>query len=531
MTTFLHAMIASTSAYCLCAQVSTTTTKASPEPGVHDMVLMLADGPIHMRFRIVAQGENLSALRQSYVQELKRNLDVDQDGKVSRRETAKHPLFTNTRRFDDNKFLDTLRSQKDYSDKELAGAVDRVAGPVVAFRQNNAVTEQDLSVFRVLDENESGLIERAEMRTAPARLALRDLDFDQCITFDEFTNQVASEVNMISLANEEPPASVHSELLRDASEGTLPARLVRRYDADRDARLSARELNWSPENCAQLDRDRDGFLSVHELSEIAAVQPELEFSVELSGNAEGGLQLIGGRLMHLVGKQQSRSVRLEHRGMALTIAFRNRDPLAEAERDARALFNTIDMDANGYIDRKEILERHRFQRYLFDAMDGDADDRVFAAEMFAYVKAYTQPATTSCQVTLFDTGNGFFQMLDRNGDGRISIRELRQCEEYLVSAAEDQQSINPSRMTRSYRIELQRGGVTLFGRVDRPEAEAPVAVQLSAVGPVWFQRMDRNGDGDLTWDEFLGPRDVFLRMDTDRDGLIDSQEAKAFERG
>ena len=38
--------------------------------------------------------------------------------------------------------------------------------------------------------------------------------------------------------------------------------------------------------------------------------------------------------------------------------------------------------------------------------------------------------------------------------------------------------------------------------------------------------MDRNGDGDLTWDEFLGPREVFHQLDADQDDLIDETEAK-----
>ena len=55
--------------------------------------------------------------------------------------------------------------------------------------------------------------------------------------------------------------------------------------------------------------------------------------------------------------------------------------------------------------------------------------------------------------------------------------------------------------------------------VDSQPARAPV-------GPLWFQRMDRNQDGDLTWKEFLGPRRVFEELDTDHDGLIDAKEAE-----
>ncbi len=208
----------------------------------------------------------------------------------------------------------------------------------------------------------------------------------------------------------------------------------------------------------------------------------------------------------------------------LDIGYRHRDPVSEATTNAMATFNAIDADGNGYMDREEIAEHQRFERYLFDAMDADGDDRVFAEEMTRYVTEYTRPASTSCQITLLDTGNGFFQLLDHSGDGRISIRELRMSEKTLQDVAPEG-VINPSRMTTSYRMEIQRGGVSLFGRVDRPAADAPAALVKPPTGPVWFQRMDRNRDGDLTWDEFLGPREVFHKIDTDRDNLIDEAEA------
>ena len=53
-----------------------------------------------------------------------------------------------------------------------------------------------------------------------------------------------------------------------------------------------------------------------------------------------------------------------------------------------------------------------------------------------------------------------------------------------------------------------------------------VAQPRTPVGPIWFQRMDRNQDGDLTWKEFLGPRRVFEELDADHDGLIDPFEAE-----
>ncbi|WP_253156275.1 EF-hand domain-containing protein [Stieleria tagensis] len=510
------------------ARAQTDAKNDDPNSGLgrHDMLLLLPNGPLHVRVYVGNAGKSLEGLRQEYLDRLVTTLDTDMDGQVSREETANHPLFNTTRRFQGNKFLSSLRNKRPFSQKELELAVDRAAGQLVTYRQNNSLAEQDLSVFNVLDENQTGLIERAEMRLAASRIAQRDSDFDQCVTFDEFLSE-APEVMagvVVNTIDQEPPGSVHAELLRDAAEPILPARLVRRYDRDRDAHLTAQELGWSDQQMQTLDRDANGRLSVQELSGIAAARPDLTLRVDLSDNSGNALQVVDHHSDANLTAQQD-LVRLGRDAMTLSVAYRYRDPLAEAKSNASAAFNAIDIDANGYLDRDEIVEHQRFERYLFDAMDKDGDDRVFANEMMDYVGEYTEPASTTCQVTLLDTGNGFFQMLDRNADGRISIRELRGCEQVLQETAGDQPEINPSAMATSYRIEIKRGGVSLFGRVDRPTADTPTALIAPPSGPMWFQRMDRNGDGDLTWDEFLGPREIFHQLDLDQDDLIDRTEA------
>ena len=499
---------------------------AEAPQGTHDILLMLPNGPLHIRFNVTSEKVPLNQVRKQYMQQLIAALDVDQDGALTRIETAKHPLFVNGRRFEGNSFLDSLRKRRPYTQHDIEMAIDRAAGQLVTFRQNDALVEQDLSVFKVLDSDESGLIDRAEMRMSPARIAERDLDFDQCITFDEFLNQNIQDPNLIAISaiNGEPPAAVHSDLLRDAREPLLAARLVRRYDTDRDAHLSAIELGWSAERAKTIDSDANQLLSMQELSAIPSMTPDLSLEVDLAAEPNFAMKTVG-TLDRSIEVARADLVKLRRTTTMVSFGYRSRDPMAEAKQNANLTFNAIDLDANGYLDRGEIVGHQRFENYLFDAMDHDSDERVFASEMDEYVRLYTEPATTTCQITLLDTGNGFFQILDANADGRISIRELRTCESQLLRAARDEPSINPSQLLKSYRVEIQRGGVSLFGRVDRPSTDIPTALLKPPSGPMWFQRMDRNGDGDLTWDEFLGPRDVFHRIDIDHDDLIDEHEA------
>lgn len=50
------------------------------------------------------------------------------------------------------------------------------------------------------------------------------------------------------------------------------------------------------------------------------------------------------------------------------------------------------------------------------------------------------------------------------------------------------------------------------------------------VGPIWFRKMDRNADGDVSKTEFVGPKDSFDAIDGNKDGLITLEEAEAFDK-
>ena len=63
-----------------------------------------------------------------------------------------------------------------------------------------------------------------------------------------------------------------------------------------------------------------------------------------------------------------------------------------------------------------------------------------------------------------------------------------------------------------------------LGAPPRSDVASPTA------GPLWFRKMDRTRDGDVSRREFLGSDEDFRKLDADGDGLISSKEAERASR-
>ena len=136
-------------------------------------------------------------------------------------------------------------------------------------------------------------------------------------------------------------------------------------------------------------------------------------------------------------------------------------------------------------------------------------------------------------MTTFVEGRNLFDILDVNRDRRLSRRE------FDIAAARIPQwdtnhdgQLDASEIPESLRLEFGRGNAAMNSRrAAAPAMRGDESPAASGTGPIWFQKMDRNHDGDVSEREFLGPREAFEKIDANHDGLIDATEARNSERG
>ncbi len=170
----------------------------------------------------------------------------------------------------------------------------------------------------------------------------------------------------------------------------------------------------------------------------------------------------------------------------------------------------------------------------FPVIDHDGDGRLTEEELRAWVALGTESAGCAPTISVADNGRALFELLDANNDGRLTLRELRGAWARLAPYDHDGDgAISREEIPQQFQLTLQEAGVdpNAFPQqmVQQAVMTQPAAPARIERGPLWFRKMDVNGDGDVSPREFLGSLEDFKRIDTDGDGLISVEEAEAFD--
>lgn len=399
------------------------------------------------------------------------------------------------------------------------------------------------ALFSLLDRNRDGKLDAQELAKAATVLSQVDLDEDEFITPEELLRRRPAKAvaGKDSLSAVPPPQPSPSFWMVRAGERLAPLAqdILQHYDRDRDGRLSRAEIGLEPARFAALDADRNGSLDVDELTRFVTGQPDLELLVRVDhppspqrGNAES---LPYAEVLHSTQRTLSLAQSVQQttqKMLALSVdnavmEWRVQPPTAGNFQSLRQFylqrFQVADADRRGFLERRQV-EPSSYLDGLFTLADRDGDGKLSSAELSAFLDLHAQGARSFTTLTVVDQSLALFELLDTDRDGRLSQRELSAAWTRLRNYDRNGDgAVSREELPRQYQLWLTRGWSKPNLQAPQPETARKDGV---ARGPLWFRKMDLNGDGEVSRREFLGSVEAFRRLDADGDGLISLEEAE-----
>ncbi len=557
-----------------------------PPDNTQDFVYLGGNRPILVRMHVEVNGQLLQTAWNEFVGGLFRDLDANNDGVLSREEAARAVPPQNlgaggggfpvvVKAFPANgqdvpfAALDADKDGKVTRD-ELARYYRTSGFAPFQFRSGNNNMQGGFRVrfvgqpeplrpeainqtlFDLLDTDKDGKLSREELTAGVSRLAKLDANDDEMIDVNELNPNALPENNLVAqvafvVDNSASMAGNDAfvEVVAGKGKNDLAGALLDKYGPKNKTgvrRLTRADLGLDEPTFARLDADGDGALDRQELARFAQRPPDLEIKAHLGKTRK--FELL--RTKDSPAALADRARPTKDGGLRLDLGATTIELSAaggggvQARGGLRpqylAQFKQADRDNNGYLDRDETRRNPLFGG-LFKMIDRDGDGKVFEKEVVAYLDRTErlQESAADCCVSLSaaPVGNGLFDLLDSNRDRRLSVRELRQMGRLIAQLDRNGDSkVGRDEVPRTFRLSLGQGpagGGGLAGNVvfvangdvlmNNPPAAEPTA------GPLWFRKMDRNRDGDVSRREFLGTDEEFRRLDADGDGLISADEA------
>lgn len=351
------------------------------------------------------------------------------------------------------------------------------------------------SLLKNLDTDGDGKVSEKEWKAAAESLRKLDKNDDELIGVGElvakasFPGAAGTTLLKAGVADD-----LRVMLLPDDEANTdWAAALLRRRDRDRDGFLCQAEAGLDAALFARLDTNKDGKLSQEELAGLRKAEPDARWLVKL------GEKALPGERFAFKGDTRVEGWLTEGH-MPDAIASARRQLTGQFEKGPDATPGRRGR-ARGDLDwLTPIADRNG---------DGTLDDK----ELDQWLDLQQQIGQGQVLLTILDGGVDLFDLLDTNHDGALSVRELRGAWSRLgeVGCLTDGQ-FDRAKIPHVLLATASRGYPKSFATDPRR-------------GPAWFRAMDRNGDGDVSRREFTGPPEVFDKLDLDKDGLLDPDEA------
>ena len=529
------------------------------ESDIQDVIFFSESRPLILRLRIHVDG---ISFRAHWYRRLKHQFDeVDSngDGAWSRKETQHSPGSegpASTASVEDLLRIPRLWNADvaPFDGKiTLVELAELLSGQKNGPLQNNAGSETALmlsprtfasantgeELFDLIDGDRNGLLSDSDFQTAVESFRKHDLDNDEAISINELQasqNPFANFSLQLGQVTETP----FTVLDQNTSPTRIIGQLLDRYRSNKNEpedsgtrySLNQSEIKLEKSVFDQFDTDADGNLDDDELRRfLKNPVPSVELIVRL------GKRRKSEPVVDVVKTVAGSNVKFRESAGIISLVVG--DVQIEIGADSStgigikdsmlAQFRRFDADNNNYLDKKEADSFPFFKSY-FDDFDRDGDEKLYENELSATVDEKLQKAGSRTRLAIMDRGQDLFTIMDADRNLAIGQREFLEASKRIeLWDKNDDGKISAGEIPRLYHFSLGRGMPTFPGfRIPSPLRNGAAAARSSTrfpSGPRWFERMNKNGDGDLSPNEFLGTRDCFRKLDKNNDGLVDAEEA------
>jgi Ca2+-binding EF-hand superfamily protein len=310
----------------------------------------------------------------------------------------------------------------------------------------------------------------------------------------------------------------------------LAAAIIERYDRNKDGKLSPNEIGFSPDVRRRLTGSPDGTINRKQIARWSELSSDLELLVHLQGAGSEGIDIQSSKLAKAASLTRTGIVHLKLPREQIEIVRLDTAPqrAQRLKQIGTQLFDSLAGNGDKLMS-KDIFRPPFALVPVFRLADRNGDNTLTRAEYQAFLDIQQKLVTRSLVVSLLDRGHSLFDFLDADHDHRLSKRELLTAWDRISPWADTKtHSIDFDRIPHQYQIVIRHG------KPEQPEADPGAASaarpESRLRGPIWFRKMDRNADGDVSRAEFLGSDEQFRKLDLNGDGMIDLQEAEAAGR-
>ncbi|MCH8828118.1 MAG: hypothetical protein IID45_00920 [Planctomycetes bacterium] len=511
---------------------------------VERLLLLSPQGPVLVEMEILLDGEPFRIAREKLVDEMMKQADKNKDGQPKWEEAIVNPRFAYGRLAYASRNAAYRKSLIKRYDVNKDGLVDRYEARLVlaqsgygtAFQLTRSPTYRaQPDVKTLLDTNKDGMLSKAELKAAAERLKSRDANDNDLLEAGELGGtRAGSRYRVQFKRGVRLPTRAREVYLLGPT-----ANLVALYSAlkskygDKSGRIPAAAFRIDAAMFKLLDLNKDGFLGSGETIGFHLLKPQVKLKLFIGKGKSGPGVLITSIRgpfagTSAVGKTARERVTLAMPGWKVVFhvpAMTRRR--YDYTRTAKSYLTRYDKNKNGYIEKKE-MGTNKYQLQQFDRWDGNSDGKVYADEIKASFDRALAPQMSQIRVAALSQGPSLFAALDTSGDKRLSLREMRTAGTRLLSLDKNKDGkISAAEMPGEVVLTFSQGGTYYgFTRVIRNGVRTTRRTTPSR-GPKWFVHMDKNGDGDITLREFLGTKEKFQELDTNKDGFIELKEAEA----